>query len=111
MTGALSLCGVPFRSTNATIEAVGCAGWELGRLSGEGTGVQRPRDGGALWSAPKLDVGASLGLGATPFRLGLFLSLALPLARENFVLGDLGAVHRPPVAVGRVALGFEWTPR
>jgi hypothetical protein len=39
------------------------------------------------------------------------LTLALPLARENFVLGDLGAVYQPPVAVGRIALGLEWTPR
>jgi hypothetical protein len=111
VTGALSLCGVPFRSASAAIEVFGCGGWELGQLSGEGTGVQRPRDGGALWSAPKLDAGLSVGLGGTPLRLGLMLSLVLPLARENFVLGDLGAVHRPPAAVGRAALGLEWTPR
>jgi hypothetical protein len=111
ITGALSLCGVPFRSRDSALEVVGCAGWELGQLSGEGTDVQRPRDGAALWSAPKIDAGASLALGATPLRLGLMLSLVMPLTRENFVLGDLGTVHQPPGAVGRAALGLEWAPR
>lgn len=111
MTGALALCAVPFGAPAAPLRGLGCVGWELGRLSGEGTRVRLPRDGAALWSAPTLDVGASLALGATSLRAGAMLTLALPLARESFVLGDLGTVHRPPGVVGRVALGLEWTMR
>lgn len=109
LTGALALCAVPL-ATPAWRGSV-CAGWELGRLWGEGTRVQRPRQGSALWSAPQLEAGVSLALGHTPLRLAALFALALPLARENFVLGELGAVHRPPALVGRAGLGLEWTLR
>jgi hypothetical protein len=110
-TGALSACATPFGASGAALVAQGCAGWELGRLTGEGTGVQRPRAGSALWSAPRIDLGARWALGSSAWRLGAQLTLALPLARENFVLNELGSVHRAPSAVGRVALGLEWVPR
>lgn len=111
MTGTLSLCAAPSSGSEPRLLGFGCVGWELGRLSGEGMRVQRPRAGAALWSAPQLDAGASLALGATSLRLAAMFSLVVPLARENFVLGELGAVHRPPNVVGRAALGLEWTPR
>jgi hypothetical protein len=108
MTGALSLCAAPFGSPGSTLGVDGCAGWELGRLSGEGTGVLRPRTDAALWSAPRIDVGVSWALGVSGLELGTLLTLALPLVREDFVLGELGRVHRPSVAIGRVALGVKW---
>jgi hypothetical protein len=111
LTGALSACLTPLSAVRGdSLEVLGCAGWEIGRTSGEGTGVQQPRSAAALWSAPKLDLGASIGVWGD-LRLGAMLTLALPLARENFVLTDLGEVHRPPGAVGRAALGLEWAPR
>jgi hypothetical protein len=110
-TGALSACATPLGASDAPLVARGCAGWELGRLTGEGTGVQRPRAGAALWSAPRFDLGASWALGSAPWRLGVLLTIAVPLARENFVLSEVGSVHRPPSAVGRMAIGLEWIPR
>jgi hypothetical protein len=110
-TGSLSACAIPLGASGAPFAAQACAGWELGRLSGDGTGVQQPRAGAALWSAPRADWGASWALGGSPWRLGALLTLVLPLTRENFVLSELGSVHRPPSAVGRVAIGLEWVPR
>jgi hypothetical protein len=108
VTGALSVCAVPFGSPGSRLGVDGCAGWELGRLSGEGTGVLRPRTDAALWSAPRIDVGVSWALGSTGLELGAQITLALPLVREDFVLGDLGSVHRPSAAVGRASLGLNW---
>jgi hypothetical protein len=107
ITGALAACGLPFGSHSSRFRAQGCAGWELGRLSGKGTGVQRPRAGAALWSAPRLDAGASWGLGVAGLRLAASLTLALPLTRDEFTLGDVGSVHRPPAAVARFAIGLN----
>jgi hypothetical protein len=108
VTGALSFCAAPFGSPGSRLGVDGCAGWELGRLSGEGTGVLRPRADAALWSAPRIDVGVSWALGASGLELGALITLALPLVREDFVLGELGSVHRPSAAVGRAALGLNW---
>jgi hypothetical protein len=110
-TGALLACASPFAASSAGLGAQGCAGWELGRLWGEGYGVQDPRSGAALWTAPRFDVGASWTFAGTGLRLGLLLTLAVPLARDDFVLGELGTVHRPPAGVGRVALGLDWISR
>ncbi|HTV18433.1 MAG TPA: hypothetical protein VMG12_07175 [Polyangiaceae bacterium] len=108
VTGALSACAAPFGANGRGWVVDGCAGWELGRLSGEGEGVLRPRSSAALWSAPRLDVGARWAFGTTGLELGVLLTLAVPLAREDFVLGDLGSVHRAALPVGRAALGLNW---
>lgn len=107
VTGALLACAAPF-DASATLSSYGCAGWELGRLSGAAAGVLMPREGAALWSAPRADVGLSWTLSHTRLRLDALLTLAMPLARDDFVLRELGSVHRPPNVVGRVALGMNW---
>jgi hypothetical protein len=103
---ALSVCAAPF-ALGSRWGVHGCAGWELGRLSGEGTGVLRPHAGAALWSAPRFD--ATLGWALGSLELGAMLTLAVPLVRDDFVLGGLGDVHRPASVVGRAALGINWT--
>lgn len=87
------------------LEVRGCAGWELGQLSGVGTGVPDARHGTKLWSAPLLDAGAAWRIPETAFRLGAMLDLAAPLGRDEFVLQGLGRVHRPSSIVGRVMVG------
>lgn len=106
-TGALSVCSAPL-SRGSRWSVQGCAGWELGRLSGEGTGILRPRSGAAFWSAPRLDATLGWALGSN-LELGAMLTLAIPLVRDDFVLGGLGSVHRPAPVVGRAALGINWT--
>jgi hypothetical protein len=105
--GALSACWVPFGSS-APLAVYGCGGWELGRLSGAATGVLMPRQGAALWSAPRADFGVSWAIWETGLRLGALLTLELPLARDDFELRELGSVHRAPGVVGRVAVGLDW---
>lgn len=109
--GALSGCGALWGSFVDTGAAYACGGWELGRLSGTGTDVLRPREGGALWSAPRLDLGGRWALGSDGFELGALLTLAIPLVRKDFVLGELGALHRPPAAVARAGIGINWSWR
>jgi hypothetical protein len=105
--GALSACAVPFGSS-ASLAVYGCVGWELGRLSGVATGVQMPRHGAALWSTPRVDFGMSWAVSETGLRLGALLTVARPLARDDFELREFGSVHRAPSVVGRAAVGLDW---
>jgi hypothetical protein len=105
--GSLSACGVPFGSYRAALAGFVCAGWELGRLAAEGTGVSAPRSGDQIWSAPRVDAGLSVALFDTAFRLDLLASALVPLERDEFYLRDVGSVHRVPGAVGRLALGVN----
>jgi hypothetical protein len=107
-TGGLLACALSV-SWLPPLEVRGCAGWELGQLSGVGTGVPDARHGSKLWSAPLLDAGAAWRIPETAFRLGAMLSLVAPLGRDEFVLQGLGRVHRPSSIVGRVMLGAGLT--
>jgi hypothetical protein len=107
-TGALLACALSV-SWLPPLEVRACAGWELGQLSGVGTGVPDARHGSKLWSAPLLDAGAAWPIPETAFRLGAMLDLAAPLGRDEFVLQGLGRVHRPSSIVGRVMLGAGLT--
>jgi hypothetical protein len=90
------------------VAPVVCAGYELGRLSGEGAGVTHPRIGSARWQGARLELGlAAPAAGSLKFaaRLGGTLSLERP----TFVLDGV-SVHRP-AAVGWHALaGVEIVP-
>lgn len=107
--GALLGCLSPFAAPSR-LSAYACAGWELGRLWGQGTGVADARSGVTLWNAPRFDVGASWALGGAGLRLDALLTLAVPLSRDDFVLAELGSVHRPSAGVGRLAIGLGWSP-
>jgi len=106
--GSLSACVAPYGSFRSASSIALCAGWEVGRLSGTGTGVPQARSGGALWLAPRIELGGLWALAGTQLRLGGFLTAAAPLDRAEFVLQDVGRVHRASTVVGRVALGAVW---
>jgi hypothetical protein len=103
--GSVSACTTPF--ANPSLSASICAGWELGRLDAIGTGVRDPRRAGALWSAPRVDLGLSWAMGSSPLRLAAQLSAVTPLKRDDFYLRDLGTIYRPPVVAGRLAVGVD----
>jgi hypothetical protein len=105
--GGLSACTAPIGNFRASVAIAVCAGWELGRLGAVGTGVQTARRGNQLWSAPRVDAGLSWAVPGTALRFNLILIATAPLKRDDFFLRDLGRVHRPPGAVGRLALGVD----
>jgi len=86
---------------------LGCAGFELGRLSGEGLGIDRPRLGTVTWLAPTAEVGIHFPL--TP-KLAVVVraGAAVPLQRPDFVIDPTVRIHRPASIDGRAALGLEW---
>jgi hypothetical protein len=87
---------------------LGCGGFELGRLSGEGEGsdVGYRRLGASLWAAGRAEVGALAPI-SQRFALVLRGGVALPLARRPFVLDGRDVVHRPSGLAGRAFLGVQ----
>jgi hypothetical protein len=86
--------------------ALGCLGYELGSLSGEGFGVSEPHLGSVLWQALRAELGVNLRL-SDGFWLPIRAGGAVPLGRREFVLDDGELVHRPSPLVMRVQAGFE----
>jgi len=107
LSGALLAC-VPLSPGARFGELAACAGAELGALSGTGTQVATPHERHALWSAARLDLGALWPLPALPLAVELRFTAAAPLLRDEFVLKDIGTVHRPANVVGRASLGLAW---
>jgi len=101
--GAALVC-LPYELARLTIS--GCAGFELGRLSGQGVGVGRPRLGSATWEAPRAEVGAAIPVGA---RLALVIrgGAAVPLSTPEFVIDGTTPVHRSSAVAARAGLGVE----
>ena len=87
----------------------GCLGFELGRLSGKGTGIARSRLGSTLWAAPRGDVGLTFALaeGVTGV---VGVGVLMPLARPPFVLDAGEEVHRSVAFDVRGRLGVEFRP-
>jgi hypothetical protein len=85
---------------------LGCLGYELGSLSGEGRGVSVPRLGSTLWHGILVELGAGLPLSET-LSLSLRAGVAVPLGRRAFVLDRGEQVHRPSTISGRAQAGFE----
>ena len=86
--------------------AAGCVGYELGSMTGEGTGVDRPRLGSALWQALRFELGAGIPVSAS-VRVGLGVGLAVPLSRPEFELDQGEVVHRAAAVSGRARAGVE----
>lgn len=105
--GSLSACAAAAGSFRGDAAVFLCAGPELGRLSGTGTGVSARRSGGGLWLAPRVDVGGSWRVPGSNVALSLGASLLAPLLRDEFVLDGAVPVHRAGSVVGRVGLGVE----
>jgi hypothetical protein len=103
----LLACTALFGQSSAPLSSSACLGWELGQLSGEGSGVARPERARVLWSAPRLDIAARVALAVPYAGIGLSLTAEAPLNRDDFTVGR-GAVYRPPVVVGRAAIGVDF---
>jgi hypothetical protein len=91
----------------ATVALRACLGAEAAWLSGAGTGISVQRRAGIPWLAPRVDFAALMGIPETPLRLGLWLTAAAPLNRDEFAIDGVGRVHRPPGVIGRGAFGAE----
>jgi hypothetical protein len=85
-----------------------CGGYELGLLSAEGEGVERPYQRTIFWHAARLELGLSLPL-SMELAVSTRLGGALALSRRPFVLDEPQAVHRPALASLRAAVGLELT--
>jgi len=111
ITGALLGCTAPFAQLRGALAPLLCVGAEVGRLTGNGTGVASPRQGSALWAAPLVQAGGFWTIPGTSLRLGLLALAATPLRRDEFTLRGVGTVYRPPSLIGRLSLGFDVTLR
>ncbi len=107
LTAGIVGCTNPLSNPAGPLLLSLCVGWEMGRLSGRGTGITAPRDAQALWAAPSLQAGLSWRLPETRLSVGARVGVATPLGREEFVLDRLGTVHQPASLVGRAALGMN----
>jgi len=106
LAGSVAAC-VPFAVKPSAFGLSACAGWELGQLSGSGTHVSTPFHQRRFWSAPRFDVAGRWALSETALALELLVTAAAPLTRDDFVVEDLGSVHRPANVVGRLGLGLS----
>jgi hypothetical protein len=96
-------CFTPFRSRRLDL----CGAFEAGRLAGTGFGVTHELTGEALWLAPELFGAGRLPL-AGPLQAEARIGAAIALHRPEFVLDDLGPVHRSALVSFRGELGFSF---
>lgn len=85
---------------------LGCGGLAVGAMRADGVGVDEPGSGSALWLAPDLGAALHLSVGGSA-SLGLDVGAVIPLTAPNFVLRDLGEVHRPGVVAARLGVFVE----
>jgi hypothetical protein len=104
-TGTLAACALPLDASSMAIAL--CAGWEMGRVSGIGTGISSPRRVNGLWLAPSIDVGLGWQPPGSRLGLGLRVGAAAPLGERSFYLERLGTVHEVASLVARAGLSVE----
>jgi hypothetical protein len=88
------------------ITVAGCAGGEVGRISGRGAGVSDPRIGAALWIAGRMELGVGIPI-ATRLTLLVRVGAAVPASRPTFVVNGAVPVHRASAVTFRSLLGIE----
>jgi len=103
---AARVCWVPLRRR---VDLAACLGGEAGVLRAQAFGVSDPSGGSATWLAPQIAGVGRLHLSPIVASL-LSVELAVPVAKERFVLVGVGDVHGAPDLTARVALGFEIGP-
>jgi hypothetical protein len=85
-----------------------CGGGEVGELTGEGQGVERPETAHGAWVA---FVGAAAlrgPLGALPVSWEAGVAAASALLRPEFGFDEVGILHRAGQISGRAWLGLGW---
>jgi len=90
--------------TSATAEI--CAGGELGRIVGEGTGATHPRVGGALWAAGRAEVGVAVPI-SSDWAFVAQAAAVFPFVRPTFQINGMAAGYQPAVVSGRVGAGLQ----
>jgi hypothetical protein len=105
LAGGLLAC-LPLALNDAPLELSACAGGELGALSGSGTRVSTPYHQRTLWAAARFDVVGRWALPHTALAIEALITVAAPLSRDEFVLRNIGSVHRPESVLGRAGLGL-----
>jgi hypothetical protein len=106
VAGALLACApLSTRAAGATLAA--CVGAELGRLSGHGTRIDTSHSSTTWWAAPRADIGARWALPVSWLAIELGVTVAAPIWRDEFVLEEVGSVHRPAAVVGRATLSLR----
>jgi hypothetical protein len=105
--GTLLVCGDALGGAGAGWSVPFCAGGDVGQLTGVGAGAVRARNGRMLWAAPRVDAGVAWEVPDTQLRVGPRLGAAVPVNRDEFVLDQIGTVHRPGRIVGRAILNVE----
>lgn len=83
------------------------AGLELQLVRGTGAGVRNPQTADVVLVGAQAGSRAALRL-STAWALFFQGSLSVLAERPQFVLDDIGPVHRPAPLAGRLALGAEW---
>jgi hypothetical protein len=84
-----------------------CLDAELGRLVGEGYGVDVPTARRVLWASAVPNVVGRLML-VPNVALEVRLSLVLPATRPTFGLDGQGTLHRPAAVFPRGLVGVSW---
>jgi hypothetical protein len=84
----------------------GCAGVEMGQLRGQGFGADREDTRSVAWLAARL--GALLRYQLAPsIAVRGAIEALLPATRPEFLLDNVGVVHRPEPISGRLVIGLE----
>lgn len=84
-----------------------CVGLDAGQMWGRGVDVAAARRAASLWIAPRFDAGLLWSIPGSTLRAGGWLAASAPLRRDEFIIDDVGAVHRPGPVVGRIAIGID----
>jgi hypothetical protein len=85
----------------------GCAGVQVGWITGRGSGVENGRREGALWVAP--DASLSFGVPLTArLELEFRAMAAFPAVRPRFELESGALLHQPDRAVAQISVGAGW---
>jgi hypothetical protein len=100
---------LPFRPGPPQLRLAACVGPELGRMWGNGRGVDVPRHASALWfgAVGGLDVSVQI---SRSLRTSAGLGLAVLVdGRHSFVLNHVETLHQPSRWSGRANFGGDFT--
>ncbi len=100
--GLLACANRPRTSAAAQI----CAGGELGRIVGEGTGFTHPHVGGALWAAARAEVGMAVPI-SQDWDFVAQAAVVYPFVRPTFQINGTVAAYQPAVVSGRLGAGLQ----
>lgn len=103
--GQVDACVRPIARRTSSVMT--CALLELAELSGRGKGVDHPRRGSAISTAPGGRLTAGLRLGGSPVFALVGVSMLGPVGRRWFILDGNERLHRSQAVVGRLEVGVE----